>query len=167
VLVVIAKWSVCPWDTLDIETLYDLLSLREKVFVVEQKCFYQDADGLDREAIHVIGRDNAEHLIAYCRIYPQVDGWHIGRVLVDSPFRGQGLARLLMVQALTICGLPSERGPELHLMPMHLSAQCHLTDFYGSLGFEAVGAAYLEDGIPHQDMSRAPAFRTTEGGQHE
>jgi len=33
-----------------------------------------------------------------------------------------------------------------------ISAQCYLTKFYGSFGFQAVGESYLEDDIPHIKM---------------
>ena len=33
-----------------------------------------------------------------------------------------------------------------------ISAQCYLDKFYTSLGFNAIGEGYLEDGIPHIEM---------------
>ena len=33
------------------EELYELLSLRQRVFIVEQRCAYLDADGLDRFSV--------------------------------------------------------------------------------------------------------------------
>lgn len=161
------EWTTSPWNALNIDALYELISLRQKVFVVEQRCFYQDADGVDQQAIHIAGRMTEGGMVAYCRLYPKADGWHIGRVLVDQPFRGQGLARQVMLRALQQCVVENETYPTIHGLPIHLSAQCHLTHFYQSLGFQSVGEPYVEDGIPHQDMSRAPAFRTTEGGNYE
>jgi ElaA protein len=35
-----------------------------------------------------------------------------------------------------------------------LSAQVYLKNFYESLGFTAIGDEYLDDGIPHIDMTR-------------
>ncbi|MDP5027656.1 MAG: GNAT family N-acetyltransferase, partial [Flavobacterium sp.] len=35
--------------------LYFLLQLRSEVFVVEQNCVYQDVDGKDEKALHVLG----------------------------------------------------------------------------------------------------------------
>ena len=37
------------------EQLYHILQLRSEVFVVEQDCVYQDLDGKDQKALHVIG----------------------------------------------------------------------------------------------------------------
>ena len=50
-------WFVKHWDELTWDELYDLLAVRTAVFVVEQRCPYQEADGLDRRAWHVFARD--------------------------------------------------------------------------------------------------------------
>ena len=50
-------WFVKHWDDLTRDELYDLLAVRTAVFVVEQRCPYQEADGLDRRAWHVFARD--------------------------------------------------------------------------------------------------------------
>ena len=52
------NWYVKDWAELDREELYDLLILRTAVFVVEQSCPYQEADGLDRRAWHVFARED-------------------------------------------------------------------------------------------------------------
>ena len=39
-------WFVKHWDELTRDELYDLLAVRTAVFVVEQRCPYQEADGL-------------------------------------------------------------------------------------------------------------------------
>ena len=51
--------------------LYDYLQLRTEVFVVEQDCVYQDIDGKDQKALHVLGYKN-EKLVAYTRFLNQV-----------------------------------------------------------------------------------------------
>lgn len=148
------EWTISPWESLNIDQLYELLSLRQKVFIVEQQCDYQDADGVDQQALHVVGRTAQGSVVAYCRVYPKEDGWHIGRVLVEQSFRGQGLARQVMLIALQQCEAEHAAYPRMHVLPTHLSAQCHLTGFYQSLGYQSVGEPYVEDGIPHQDMRR-------------
>ena len=50
-------WFVKHWDELTRDELYDLLAVRTAVFVVEQRCPYQEVDGLDRRAWHVFARD--------------------------------------------------------------------------------------------------------------
>jgi ElaA protein len=37
-------------------------------------------------------------------------------------------------------------------VPIRISAQAYLIDFYKSLGFESVSEIYLEDDIPHVEM---------------
>jgi ElaA protein len=144
-------WSEVAAAELDTATLYDVLVLRAEVFVVEQQCVYQDPDGLDlREGTrHVIGRDGA--IAAYARVLaPDVEHTspRIGRVVVAPAARGRQLSRQLMEHALACC---REQWPG---RPVELGAQAHLAGFYGSLGFEAVGEPYDEDGILHVWMRR-------------
>jgi ElaA protein len=144
-------WSEVAAGELDAATLYDVLVLRAEVFVVEQQCVYRDPDGLDlREGTrHVIGRDGG--IAAYARVLAP-DAEHpsprIGRVVVAPAARGQQLSRQLMEHALACC---LEQWPD---RPVELGAQAHLAGFYGSLGFEAVGQPYDEDGILHVWMRR-------------
>ena len=52
--------------------LYTLLQLRSEIFVVEQKCVYQDIDGKDERALHVMGFKNG-NLVAYARVFKPGD----------------------------------------------------------------------------------------------
>ena len=54
----------------NLEELYNVLQLRSEVFVVEQDCVYQDIDGKDKKALHILGYDNKK-LVAYTRIFKQ------------------------------------------------------------------------------------------------
>lgn len=145
-------WQCLTFEQLDTRTLYDLLALRAAVFVVEQNCPYQDADGLDDQAWHLLGY-RAGELVAVARLLPPgVAGERpaIGRVVTRANARGQGLGRALMREAVKSLAV---------LFPgagMALGAQAHLVHFYQSFGFEAVGAIYLEDDIEHQWMQRPP-----------
>ena len=47
--------------------LYYILQLRSEVFVVEQKCIFQDLDNKDQIAYHVLGVIN-EEIISYARV---------------------------------------------------------------------------------------------------
>ena len=71
----------------------------------------------------------------------------IGRVAVDASYRHQGIGRALMEKALDVS--KQLTSPAL---PIEISAQEYLLDFYSSLGFHPHGASYLEDGIPHRLM---------------
>ena len=135
-------WRLHPFAELTIAELYAIVSLRERVFVVEQACAYLDADGHDVTARHLWCGD----VTAYARILPagaKYPSMSIGRVVVAPEARGRGLARELMLRAIAACTGPIELG-----------AQAHLEAFYASLGFARTGDVYLEDGIPHVDMLR-------------
>jgi ElaA protein len=135
---------------LDAATLYRLLRLRAAVFVVEQRCAYQDLDGRDLEPdTRHLWLEVAGAPVAYLRVLADPDGAaRIGRVCVDPGHRGRGLAQALMRAALEAAGAREVR----------LSAQSYLVDFYAGLGFEVTGPEFLEDGIPHLPMTR-PAGR--------
>ncbi len=139
------------------ELLYRLLALRESVFVVEQKCAYQELDGRDGAAWHLVG-GRSGHVVACLRVLvPQrPEGrFRIGRVAVDSGWRGKGFARRMVLMALD--RVREQAGERLVV----LDAQAYLSAFYESLGFRVVGDAFLEDGIPHLPMEldwlRVPA----------
>ena len=144
------NWTWSPWSTLSRGDIHDLFRLRAEVFVVEQDCAYQDIDGTDPSAFHLLGRDDAG-LVAYVRAFgPGVigDDMVIGRVIVAERARGTGLGRVLMREAQErLCG-------EYGKGAIKLGAQAHLARFYGSLGYAICGPEYDEDGIPHVPMRR-------------
>ena len=133
--------------------VYDMLALRARVFVVEQGAFL-DPDGVDRTAWHLLGRDDAGALRAYLRVVDpgiKYDEPSIGRVALDKPLRGSGLADALVAEGIARCAAawPGQG--------VRISAQAHLERFYGRHGFGAVGDVYLEDGIRHLQMFKAAA----------
>lgn len=139
-------WYERAFDELTRDELYAILELRERVFVVEQKCAYQDVDGKDPVCRHVWAARGGE-IVAYLRIIPageKYDEVAIGRVIVAQPLRGTGLGKQLMQRGLAAAGA----------VPVRLSAQAHLERFYGELGFRRVSDVYDEDGIPHVEMLR-------------
>jgi ElaA protein len=133
--------------------LYDALSLRQQVFIVEQACAFLDADGFDRDAIHGLGRDAAGALVAVARILP-AGVKHpipsIGRLAVAAHARSFGHGRAMMANALAEA---QRRYPQ---SPIHLDAQAYLARFYASFGFVQVGEPFDEDGIPHIAMRLPP-----------
>lgn len=146
------RWIATPQTDLTVQTLYAILALRTEVFVVEQKCPYQEVDGQDLtgNTYHLMGWEG-DTLAAYLRVLDPVlhDGQVvIGRVVTAPAARGRGLGHELMKQGLTFC--------EAHWvdLPIYLSAQAHLQDYYGRYGFEPVTDIYLEDDIPHIGMRR-------------
>ena len=145
------QWHWTRFAELGVVNLYDALALRCRVFIVEQGP-YQDPDGLDQHAWHLLGRDAGGVLRAYLRIIDpgvKYDEPSIGRVITAPEARGSGVGRLLMAEGIRHCeAMWPGRG-------IRISAQAHLRGFYGSLGFEGVGETYLEDDIPHLQMLKA------------
>lgn len=139
------------WRALDLDALYAVLALRQRVFVVEQRCPYLDADGRDPDSLHLLARRDGA-LVGYLRVLPptEVEPPRIGRVVTAPEARGTGLGRPLMREGVR--GARARHGPG----PIRIEAQSHLAPFYGSLGFVVVGPEYDEDGIPHVPMVCAP-----------
>ncbi len=144
------QWQWLRFDRLSREQLYEVLRLRSEVFVVEQNCVFQDMDGLDDQAMHLLGV-RASELAAYVRCFPKgvtFDEASIGRVVTRQSARGGGLGHVLMAEAIR--ALVAEWGAQ----PIRIGAQAHLKDFYQRHGFADVGKPYVEDGIPHLEMLR-------------
>ena len=145
-------WTLKAFTELTTQELYQLLQLRQAVFVVEQTCPYLDADGADTAAFHLWASDSTGDMVAYARLFlPSASANYsrIGRVISASNVRGQGLGRELMRRALAWC---QQHAPQ---QPIRLGAQVYLRDFYRSFGFVEISSEYLEDDIPHVDMERA------------
>ncbi|GAA4802113.1 GNAT family N-acetyltransferase [Litoribaculum gwangyangense] len=142
------KIKIKSFTELTNQELYDLLQLRSEVFVVEQNCVYQDIDGKDQKAHHILGFKNNK-LMAYTRIFKPNDYFEeasIGRVLVAKNERAFKYGYDIMAASIkAIEDLYSET-------TIKISAQCYLKKFYNNLGFEVVGEEYLEDDIPHIAM---------------
>ena len=62
-------WEVKEWSELSIKDVENIFSLRTEVFVVEQDCVYQDIDGKDQKATHILGKKDNE--IAYAKFLNQ------------------------------------------------------------------------------------------------
>lgn len=142
------KIEVKKFSELSLTELYDILQLRSEVFVVEQDCVYQDIDGKDAEALHVIGSKNG-NIVAYTRCFKP--GYYfeeasIGRVIVKESERKFGYGHIIMIA--------SAEAIEKHYQTsrIKLSAQQYLIKFYQSHGYQTIGEGYLEDGIPHIGM---------------
>ncbi|WP_314066245.1 GNAT family N-acetyltransferase [uncultured Vagococcus sp.] len=118
---------------------------RIKVFVVEQNCPYQEIDEADEQATHISIWQGVE-LMAYSRVINRGDEVTFGRVIVVKDHRGKQLGRQIVTLAI------AEIKKSFPNRPIRISAQAHLIEFYGSFGFKASSAEYLEDGIPHVDM---------------
>lgn len=133
------------FNELTITELYDLLQLRSDVFVVEQDCVYQDLDGKDKDALHVIGVKN-KTIVAYTRVFKPGNYFNeasIGRVVVAHNERHHKYGYEIMSASI-------EAVKDFYNETIiKLSAQTYLKKFYNNLGFTEEGDEYLEDGIPH------------------
>jgi len=148
------RWQWSRFAALAPSDLYAVLAARQQVFTVEQNCAFQDADGLDPSAWHLLGWIDGEHgalLATYLRVIdPGVKYAEpsIGRVLTVPPHRGVGLGRIVMLEGLarTAAVWPNR--------PIRIAAQARLERFYAGLGFRVASAEFIEDGIPHLEMLR-------------
>ena len=149
------RWQWARLEGLAPGELYAVLAARQQVFTVEQHCAFQDADGFDFAAWHLLGwseRNRDRSLATYLRLLEPGRKYaepSIGRVLTTAAFRGLGLGRAAMVEGLSRANA---------LYPGHairIGAQQRLEKFYASLAFRPVSDPYLEDGIVHVDMVRA------------
>ena len=144
------KYTCVPFNKLTVNELYEIMALRQKVFVVEQNCPYLDADGKDLHAMHLMGRDTEGELVVYTRLLPigisYSDFASIGRVVSSAKVRGTGAGKELMQKSIE----------QMHKLfpnePVKIGAQTYLLAFYTSLGFVSTGEEYLEDDIPHTVM---------------
>lgn len=136
---------------LSTQELYDVLQLRSEVFVVEQDCVYQDIDGKDQKALHILGFKN-DKLIAYTRIFKPgfyFEEASIGRVVVVKNERHQQYGHDIMKASIQAVKTHYNQDT------IKISAQTYLKSFYNSLQFYEIGEPYLEDGIPHVAMLRS------------
>jgi ElaA protein len=145
-------WQWSALNDLSARQLYAIFAARVAVFVVEQNCAYQELDGLDLDAEHLVvwsGNDVA----AYLRLLGPGTRFaepSLGRIITTQAFRGSGLGRELLARGVERARL---RYPG---QAVRISAQRYLEEFYRSFGFETVSEMYLEDGIPHVEMLRPP-----------
>lgn len=142
------EFKIKPFETLSTSELYEMLKLRIEVFVVEQNCVYQDIDGKDPKAIHVLGYYNGD-LAAYCRIFDAgyyFDEASIGRVIVSPKYRDKKFGHDLMKVAIEAVE------SNFNKKQITISAQMYLQKFYESHGFVKTSEMYLEDDIPHIQM---------------
>ena len=144
------EWKWKKFKELTVDELYEVIFLRQNIFILDQQCRYEDLDYRDQPSHHLLGyRD--QKLVAYLRVLPpglKYDEVSIGRVVNSLEVRKLGIGKELMSTALkNIKNLYGEAS-------IRISAQLYLTKFYQEFGFMIVGTEYLEDDIPHIEMLR-------------
>lgn len=138
--------TVKKFQELTPDELYEILQIRAAVFVVEQNCAYQDLDGVDKDAYHVLLRKNGE-TVGYLRVVDKgkrLDEVSVGRVI--SLKRRQGVGSALMRAGLAVAK------EKFNADKVMVGAQVYAVPFYESVGFRVISGEYLEDGIPHVYM---------------
>ena len=143
-------WEVLAFGEMTTPVLYEVMRMRQAVFVVEQECAYEDLDNLDQDALHMLcWRD--DELLAYQRCLPPGVSFAesaLGRIVVAPGGRGLQLGRELVQRGIDH---NTAQWPDSDIQ---IGAQSHLEAFYQSLGFVKSGDEYVEDGIPHIHMIR-------------
>jgi len=142
------EFHIKTFNELTTTEVYQILQLRNEVFVVEQDVVYQDADGKDYIALHVFLKDR-DKIIAYLRICKPGDYFQnacIGRVVTHPSYRRQSIGSKIVQKGIDIITR------ELKANIIEISAQKYLLQFYNDLGFKEEGEEYLEDGLPHFRM---------------
>ena len=140
-------WRYESFARLAPDELYRIVRLRERVFVVEQTCPYQDADGIDPLCDHLW--TGSPEVLAYLRVVPggaKYDEPSLGRIVTAPETRRTGLGRALVIE-----GIARARA-RFGAVPIRIGAQKYLERFYGSFGFVRASDDYVEDGIPHVEM---------------
>ncbi|MDQ6477398.1 GNAT family N-acetyltransferase [Dyadobacter sp. LHD-138] len=152
------KWSLKTFDELTNHELYEILRLRNEVFVLEQHCVFLDQDNKDQQCHHLAGTDNGQ-LMAYARIVPANLSYEfpsIGRVVVSPLGRGKMYGVALMKKSIE--SIEALYGQQT----IRIGAQFYLKKFYASFGFKQSSEIYDEDGIDHIEMTREPVLGNNE-----
>jgi ElaA protein len=145
------SWQFKSFEALALSELYELLRLRSEVFVVEQTCVFQDVDGFDPQAMHLLGHQGAR-LVAYARCFNagiKFKEASIGRIITHASARGTGSGHALVRESIS--AIQQKWG----VQPIRIGAQVRLEKFYQQHGFAIASAPYIEDVIPHIEMLRA------------
>ena len=124
------------------------LGVRRQVFIDEQGVPEDiELDGRDGEALHMVVTDERK-IIGTARILFFANSRaKIERMAILKSFRGRGIGR----------GIISFLNKELkdrQIKQVFLHAQCSVSAFYKSYGFEEIGSPFWEAGIKHIKMQR-------------
>jgi ElaA protein len=142
-----------PFRELTPDELYAIVRLRIEVFIIEQKCIFQDLDNKDQHCLHLMYYHNGV-LAAYARLVPRDLSYQgmlsIGRVITSPQFRGTGAGRVLMERAVQLVR------EHYGAAPIRIGAQLYAKAFYERIGFRQSSGVYDEDGIDHILMDYPP-----------
>ena len=134
------------FSELSVDELFAIYKLRVAVFVVEQKCPYQEIDEADRAAYHIWLQDE-DGIAAYARALPPGVTFaeaSIGRVIAVK--RRCGMGSRIVAAAVETAREKFSAGK------ITIEAQVYARSLYEKAGFWQISDEFLEDGIPHIQM---------------
>ena len=137
-----------PFQDLSPQELYDVVQLRQNVFIIEQECFYEDLDGYDQQALHLLVYDKSV-LAAYLRIFKpgiKYKEASLGRIIVSKTFRGTNVGKSLINEGINYTW------DSFSASAIRIEAQSDLQSYYNQFGFLEEGEIYKVDGINHIQM---------------
>lgn len=134
------------FSELSVDELFAIYKLRVAVFVVEQKCPYQEIDEADRSAYHIWLQDE-DGIAAYARALPPGVTFaeaSIGRVIAVK--RRCGMGSRIVAAAVETAREKFSAGK------ITIEAQVYARSLYEKAGFRQISDEFMEDGIPHIQM---------------
>lgn len=143
-------FKIKHFNELTANDMYEIAKSRYEVFACEQKIFCEnDFDDVDKNCYHIFSEKDGE-IISYARIIPKNFSSYkeasIGRVLVLPKYRGNSLARKMILSCIDFI---QNTLNEKHIV---LSSQEYIKSLYASLGFKKISDTYIEANIPHVKM---------------
>ncbi len=141
------NFIVKAFDELSLNELWKIYNIRNKVFIVEQECVYQDVDEYDKCAYHIFVMDENDEMQGYARVLPKntvFDQVSLGRVI--SLKRRSGLGSQILERAIQTAI------DKFDAKTIIIEAQVYAVKLYEKAGFNTFGEEFLEDGIPHIKM---------------
>jgi len=142
-------WFLKTFNELSSDELYNILKLRNAIFIVDQQCVFADIDGRDQTyCYHFFCTLNGQ-IIAYARIFGPDQIYQepcLSRVCTSLDQRGKGMGKELLKRTL------DEMSRLFPGQSIRIGAQLYLKTFYENFGFKIDGDRYIEDGIEHIQM---------------
>jgi ElaA protein len=130
------------------------LALRERVFCDEQGVSpAQERDGRDGEALHLLALADDGRVVGTLRVLRDGETAKIGRVAVEEAWRRQGIASLMLDEALA-------QAAREGCTRARLAAQTDAVELYARAAFEIESERFMEAGIEHVWMGRPVAQRS-------
>ena len=139
-------WQTKRFNELTVSDLYQSRALRAPIFVVDQQRVYQEPDGRDQKAIHILNRDEDGDIVAYARIFLKDDLVSFGRVATSAKVRGQGLGGQLLDKIMQTIQ------QEFPNKSIEIVAQVQVEDFYKRVGFVSEGEPFIYKTTSHIKM---------------